>query len=115
MSISVKTAVKMIAQNATNPKFKVVDVRTAAERAVSSIPNSSHIPLGDLEQSLSKFSPEDTYLIYCRSGVRSGKASALLNTKGFTAINMEGGIIEWEKEHGSAPQQKSEGGWCKIY
>jgi rhodanese-related sulfurtransferase len=93
MSISVKAAIKMIAQNAKNPKFKVVDVRTAPERLASSIPNSSHIPLADLEQSLGQFSPEETYLIYCRSGVRSGKATTLLNSKGFKAINMEGGII----------------------
>jgi rhodanese-related sulfurtransferase len=106
MSISVKTAVKLIAQNIKNPKFKVVDVRTPAERAVSFIPNSSHIPLSDLEQSLSQLSPEDTYLIYCRSGVRSLKASSFLNTKGFNAINMEGGIIEWEKEHGLDAEKK---------
>lgn len=48
MSISVKTALKMIAQNANNPKFKVIDVRTPAERAASFIPNSTHIPLAEL-------------------------------------------------------------------
>lgn len=106
MSVSVKTAVKLIAQNAKNPKFKLVDVRTPEERAISFIPNSSHIPLSDLEKSLSQLSPEDTYLIYCRSGVRSLKATSFLNAKGLNAINMEGGIIEWEKEHGSGTEKK---------
>ena len=100
-----KTAIKLIAQNATNSKFKVMDVRTPAERAVSSIPNSFHIPLSDLEQSLSQLSQEDIYLIYCKSGVRSQKATSFLNAKGFNAINMEGGIIEWEKEHGSTEKK----------
>lgn len=40
MSISVKEAIKLIAKNTSNPKFKVIDVRTASERAVNLIPNS---------------------------------------------------------------------------
>jgi rhodanese-related sulfurtransferase len=56
MSISVKAAIKLIAQNAGNPKFKLIDVRTAPERAASSIPNSHHIPVADLERSIDKFS-----------------------------------------------------------
>ena len=58
MSISVKAAIQMIVQNAKNPKFKVLDVRTPQERAVSSIPNSSHIPLADLEKSVGHFNLE---------------------------------------------------------
>ena len=49
MSISMRTALKLIAQNTQNPKFKVLDVRTPEERAISSIPNSHHIPLSNLE------------------------------------------------------------------
>lgn len=88
MSITVKAAIKLIAQNIQNPKFKVLDVRTAPERAVSSIPKSHHIPLADLERSIAGLSKDETYLIYCRSGVRSVTATNLLKSRGFNAINM---------------------------
>lgn len=93
MSISMRTALKLIAQNTQNPKFKVLDVRTAEERAISSIPNSHHIPLSNLEQASSLLSKEDTCLVYCRSGVRSVTAANWLNSRGYNAINMEGGIL----------------------
>lgn len=97
MSISMRTALRLIAQNQKNPKFKVLDVRTPEERAVSFIPNSHHIPLNSLDQATSLLSKEDTCLVYCRSGVRSVTASNWLNSRGYNAINMEGGIIEYEK------------------
>jgi rhodanese-related sulfurtransferase len=115
MSISMKTALKLIAQNVHNPKFKVIDVRTPQERAASYIPHSQHVPLADLERSLGTFSKEDTYLVYCRSGVRSVTAATMLNSRGFNAINMEGGILEWEKVKGGEEGEGQPKQGCDIY
>lgn len=93
MSISMRTALKLIAQNAQNPKFKVIDVRTPQERAASFIPNSHHVPLNNLEQATSLLSKDDICLVYCRSGVRSVTATNWLNSRGYNAFNMEGGIL----------------------
>jgi rhodanese-related sulfurtransferase len=38
-----------------------------------------------------------TYAVYCRSGNRSGQATALMAKDGFTSIfNLEGGLINWQ-------------------
>jgi phage shock protein E len=34
-------------------------------------------------------------VVYCRSGNRSGKAAKLLSDSGFNAVNLRGGIREW--------------------
>lgn len=95
MSLPAKEAIKMIAKNAANPKFKLIDVRTMPERQASSIPNSEHIPLDQLGSKINYFDKDNTYLIYCRSGKRSLTATNALKQQGINAINMEGGILEW--------------------
>ena len=40
-----------------------------------------------------------TYLIYCRSGNRSGQALDIMEELNFREVyNMMGGILEWEAE-----------------
>lgn len=50
MSIPAKEAIKLIAKNLSNPKFKVIDVRTLPERNLQHIPNSEHIPLDHIQK-----------------------------------------------------------------
>jgi rhodanese-related sulfurtransferase len=97
MSVSAKEAIKMIAKNIANPHFKLIDVRTLPERKALSIPNSEHVPLDQFQARINEFNKENTYLIYCRIGVRSLTATNYLKQHGINAINMEGGILEWEK------------------
>jgi rhodanese-related sulfurtransferase len=106
MSINADEASKLIDQNRDNPKFKVVDVRTGLERSISHIPNSSHVPVSDIESRLAEFNKENTYLVYCRSGARSNSAATTLNAHGFNAINMAGGMNAW-----SGPTES----FCEIY
>ncbi len=41
--------------------------------------------------------PGEKYVVYCRSGNRSGKATALMTQKGFTTVaDVDGGIVAWE-------------------
>jgi len=35
------------------------------------------------------------YIIICRSGGRSGRASAFLDEEGYDVTNMVGGMLEW--------------------
>ena len=88
---------QLIAKNISNPKFKLIDVRTVVERNIHYIPNSEHIPLDQIGKQISVFDKDNTYLIYCRSGKRSLTATDFLKSQGIEAINMEGGIIEWEQ------------------
>lgn len=93
MSISAREALKLIAKNATNARFKIIDVRTLPERQAIHIPHSEHIPLDQIPKKVGSLSKENTYLIYCRAGIRSLDATLYMKKHGLDAINMEGGII----------------------
>ena len=37
------------------------------------------------------------YVLYCRSGNRSGQALAMMDTLGFTQVDdVEGGVVNWQ-------------------
>ena len=73
----------------------VIDVREAEEVAEGRVPGSLHIPLGELDQHLDELDRTKRYMMVCRSGGRSGKATEYLESQGFDASNMEGGMLDW--------------------
>jgi rhodanese-related sulfurtransferase len=76
-----------------------LDVRTPEEWKSSSghVKDAVFIPLQDLQHQLEKLQPfrGRRIIVYCRSGNRSGKAARLLCAQGFDAVNLSGGIREW--------------------
>ena len=79
------------ALRATEPSPLLVDVRPAAERAVSILPGA--IPLASLKTR--KDRRERTVVFYCTIGVRSGWAARDWNRNGGRAVNLVGGILAW--------------------
>lgn len=87
------------AQKLINQGITVVDVRTPEEYADGHVPNALLIPLQEIESRMKEFSPDEQYLIICRSGNRSAQASEILAQKGMKHIyNMTGGMNEWTGE-----------------
>lgn len=77
----------------------VLDVRTVEEFRSSAgrLEDAILIPvesLGVRMEELSRWRGR-TILVYCRSGRRSRNAVALLESRGHTAVNLEGGILAW--------------------
>lgn len=72
----------------------LLDVRGPAERQAFHI-GGRHIPLDELPQRLAELEGAETVLCYCQSGVRSGKAVALLQQQGLTGISLDGGLLAW--------------------
>ncbi|MHC0038522.1 rhodanese-like domain-containing protein [Pseudoneobacillus sp. C159] len=82
-----------------NKEVAVLDVRSPDEFQEGHIPNSTLIPLQELENRLSELNKETTYLVVCRSGNRSEQASDILVKNGFSKIyNMTGGMNNWTYE-----------------
>jgi len=51
----------------------------------------------DFASELAKLDPEVPYVLYCRSGNRSGQTGALMTALGFSAVDdVDGGIIAWQ-------------------
>lgn len=76
--------------------LNLVDVREADEVAEGIIPGAIHIPLGEVAERMSQFDKSKPYIIICRSGGRSGRATAFLEEQGYDVTNMAGGMLEWD-------------------
>ncbi|QKS70513.1 rhodanese-like domain-containing protein [Paenalkalicoccus suaedae] len=74
----------------------ILDVREVEEVQAGRIEGSTHIPLGLLEFRLHELDKLKPHIVVCRSGARSGRATAYLTEQGFDATNMVGGMNEWQ-------------------
>ena len=95
-SVSPKVAYEML-QNDDN--VTLLDVRTVDEfKKDGKIADAKLIPLGELSKNLNMLDKSKKVLVFCRSGNRSVSAARILESNGFTVINMNGGMNEWRSE-----------------
>jgi rhodanese-related sulfurtransferase len=100
-NITPPEAFALIQDNQNNPDFVIIDVRTPEEFADGHIENAINLDYYSetFRDELNKLDKGKKYLIYCRSGNRSGKALNIAGELEFReAYNMLGGIIEWKAE-----------------
>ena len=78
----------------------VLDVRTEEEfyGPLGHIEGAILIPIDDLEGRVGELNSVKNEKIYvvCRTGGRSGRGKDFLNSNGFTAVNVDGGMVAWE-------------------
>lgn len=73
----------------------VLDVRQPDEFNSGHIPGAKLIPLTELGRYLNELPKDREILCVCHSGARSSAATRKLTDLGFTAMNLEGGIVGW--------------------
>ncbi len=84
-------------QNGSKPRL--LDVREPHELNISKITGAELIPLGQLPAHLSKLDTADDFVVFCRSGARSGRAVELMRSAGFRKVkNLVGGINAWVRQ-----------------
>ncbi|HRJ14394.1 MAG TPA: rhodanese-like domain-containing protein [Saprospiraceae bacterium] len=79
----------------------VLDVRTPGEIAQGKIAGAMELNFNspDFAQQTAKLDKSKTYLIYCRSGNRSGQACGIMQQQGFGKLyNLQGGMIAWGQQ-----------------
>ncbi len=77
----------------------LLDVREPDEYEAARIEGSTPIPLGQVKERADEVPRDKPVLVHCRSGMRSAKAVAELQSLGFTQVwNVAGGILAWSKE-----------------
>lgn len=77
-------------------KLNIIDVREVDEVKAGKIPGAINMPLGLVEFRMHELDKSKEYIMVCRSGGRSGRASQFLESYGFNVINMAGGMLAWE-------------------
>lgn len=73
----------------------VLDVRGPVEWSHGHIEGAVHIPLGELMERLDEV-PEEQVLVVCKVGARSAHATAYLVAQGRDAVNLDGGMLDWD-------------------
>jgi rhodanese-related sulfurtransferase len=77
---------------------QIIDVREDGEFAGGHLPEAVHVPLSKLSERLAdleKFK-DKPLIVYCASGMRSGRACRQLKKQGFASLhNLAGGVDAW--------------------
>jgi adenylyltransferase/sulfurtransferase len=75
---------------------RLLDVRTAEERAICRLPGAAWIPMSELAARAGELDPASELVVYCHRGARSAMAAGWLRGRGFARVlNLVGGIDAW--------------------
>jgi sulfur-carrier protein adenylyltransferase/sulfurtransferase len=81
-----------------SPPF-LLDVREPNEWEIGHLPDATRISVNELQNRLNELDTAREMVVYCRSGVRSGRAVDMLRSAGFRKVkNMTGGILRWSDD-----------------
>jgi rhodanese-related sulfurtransferase len=95
IEVSVHDASQALAEDSA---VVLIDCRESYEHEYVALPNSRHIPLGELPVRVSEIIElrERPIIVYCHVGVRSLHAALWLRARGFTRVrSLQGGIDAW--------------------
>ena len=97
--ITAQEAFILMQNNQYNPDFVIIDVRTPEEFAEGHVEKATNIDYYSetFRDELNNLDKNKTYLVYCRSGNRSGNALNIMAELNFREVyNISGGIIAWK-------------------
>jgi rhodanese-related sulfurtransferase len=89
----------LIGKNQDNPDFVILDVRTPEEFSEEHIAGAVNIDFyaDTFRDEMDELDKDKTYLVYCRSGGRSGNTMEIMEDLGFQeAYNVLDGILGWK-------------------
>lgn len=92
--------VKEFKEMMTKDNTMILDVRTPQETAEGMIEGAIEIDYkaDGFDAKLDQLDKNKTYLVYCKSGGRSGRTANKMIDKGFkNVVNLKGGYTAWSK------------------
>lgn len=95
-SVSTAEAIRLINQE----EALVLDIREKKDFATGHVVDAVNIPFASLANRLGELEPYKTrpIVLVCQAGQTVSSAGKMLREKGFNAIRMNGGIIEWTNQ-----------------
>ena len=94
MEVEVLELKKMLKNN----EVVLLDVREPYEIEICNVKGSLFIPMNEIPQKIEQLDKETRYAVMCHSGVRSFHVASCLNSLGYIALNVVGGIEKWAKD-----------------
>lgn len=101
VDVSAGEAHTLIQENQGDASFVILDVRTPEEYDEGHIEGAVNLNFydDDYREQLENLDRDDTYLLFCRSGNRSGQTLDIMEELEFMTIyHMTGGMNEWNGE-----------------
>ena len=74
----------------------LLDVREADEWEAGHAPGATWVPLGELESARFRLPFNRRIVCVCKVGGRSARAVQTLQQMGFEAVNLVGGMLDWQ-------------------
>ena len=98
--INIVEAHSLIERNKDNPDFFIIDFRTEKEYKSGHIPNSLNIDYlsENFKDEIQKLDRDAIYIVHCRSGGRSERATLVMKNLGFMHVYDMRGIVQWGNE-----------------
>jgi rhodanese-related sulfurtransferase len=96
--VTPQQARSLINSHREDPEFVLLDIRTDAEIEAGHIPGAESLDFygPTFASDLAALDRNGTYLIYCRTGNRTGQTYAMMQDLGFEKVyDLGGGITEW--------------------
>ena len=87
------------AQKSKEGDVVMLDVRTPGEFEQGYIKGARNIDFNNqanFAKEIADLDKNKTYLVYCRSGNRSGQAQKMMQELGISTVNLSGGIGAWQ-------------------
>lgn len=100
-NLSALEARTLIEANRNNAEFVILDVRTPGEYAQGHIAGALLLDYKNprFSAQLDRLDKSKHYLIYCRTGNRSGRALQMMDKLGFDQIfHLKAGITDWASQ-----------------
>ncbi len=97
-NVSISTAIHSF----NHDKAIFLDIRTSNEFANGHIAGAINIPEADLEKRINDLTKykEKEIIVYCQTGVRTGKSCKTLKSNGYSNISsLSGGLTAWTNEN----------------
>ncbi|HET8588729.1 MAG TPA: rhodanese-like domain-containing protein [Nakamurella sp.] len=79
------------------PDAVLLDVREDDEWAAGHVPGATHLPMTTLTARLDEVPDGAPVYVICRTGSRSARVAAFLNSSGWEAVNVAGGMQHWAR------------------
>jgi rhodanese-related sulfurtransferase len=73
----------------------IIDVREPDEYANGHVPGAVNVPLQTVPEAIEQLDPDKPVYLICQHGIRSERAAAFLDSRGFDTVNVLGGTAAW--------------------
>ena len=94
----VQITVQELKEKLKKYKIDLIDVRTIEELEICKIDGSIHIEMIDIFSKADTLDKKKLYAVICHQGIRSYRVAEYLNSIGYNAVNVIGGIHAWATE-----------------